>query len=44
MASVQKISPFLMFDSPVEEAAKFYVSDRAAVLSSHKQKTKGNLP
>ena len=26
MASVQKISPFLMFDGPVEEAAKFYVS------------------
>ena len=26
MASVQKISPFLMFDGPVEDAAKFYVS------------------
>jgi predicted 3-demethylubiquinone-9 3-methyltransferase (glyoxalase superfamily) len=26
MASVQKISPFLMFDGPVEEAARFYVS------------------
>jgi uncharacterized glyoxalase superfamily protein PhnB len=26
MASIQKISPFLMFDGPVEEAAKFYVS------------------
>lgn len=26
MANVQKISPFLMFDGPVEEAAKFYVS------------------
>ena len=26
MASVQKISPFLMFDGPVEEAAKFYVA------------------
>lgn len=26
MASVQKIAPFLMFDGPVEEAAKFYVS------------------
>ena len=26
MASVQTISPFLMFDGPVEEAAKFYVS------------------
>jgi predicted 3-demethylubiquinone-9 3-methyltransferase (glyoxalase superfamily) len=24
MASVQKTSPFLMFDAPVEEAAKFY--------------------
>ena len=26
MAYVQKIAPFLMFDGPVEEAAKFYVS------------------
>jgi hypothetical protein len=26
MASVQKISPFLMFDGPVEEAANLYVS------------------
>jgi predicted 3-demethylubiquinone-9 3-methyltransferase (glyoxalase superfamily) len=26
MANVQKISPFLMFDGPVEDAAKFYVS------------------
>jgi predicted 3-demethylubiquinone-9 3-methyltransferase (glyoxalase superfamily) len=26
MASVQKISPFLMFDGPVEDAARFYVS------------------
>ena len=26
MASVQKISPFLMFDGSVEDAAKFYVS------------------
>jgi predicted 3-demethylubiquinone-9 3-methyltransferase (glyoxalase superfamily) len=26
MPSVQKIFPFLMFDGPVEEAAKFYVS------------------
>ena len=26
MASIQKISPFLMFDGPVEEVAKFYVS------------------
>lgn len=26
MASIQKISPFLMFDGPVEDAAKFYVS------------------
>ena len=26
MASVQKISPFLTYDGPVEEAAKFYVS------------------
>jgi predicted 3-demethylubiquinone-9 3-methyltransferase (glyoxalase superfamily) len=26
MASVQQISPFLMFDAPVEDAAKFYVS------------------
>ena len=26
MAVVQKISPFLMFDGPVEEAATFYVS------------------
>ena len=26
MATVQKISPFLMFDGPVDELAKFYVS------------------
>ena len=26
MAFVQKMPPFLMFDGPVEEAAKFYVS------------------
>ena len=26
MATVQKISPFLMFNGPVDEAAKFYVS------------------
>lgn len=26
MANAQKISPFLMFDGPVEDAAKFYVS------------------
>lgn len=26
MASVQKISPFLMFDAPVDEPAKFYAS------------------
>jgi predicted 3-demethylubiquinone-9 3-methyltransferase (glyoxalase superfamily) len=26
MANVQKISPFLMFEGPVEEAARFYVS------------------
>ena len=26
MPSVQKISPFLMFDGPVEDAATFYVS------------------
>jgi predicted 3-demethylubiquinone-9 3-methyltransferase (glyoxalase superfamily) len=26
MANVQKISPFLMFNGPVDEAARFYVS------------------
>ena len=26
MASIQKISPFLMFEGPVEDAARFYVS------------------
>jgi predicted 3-demethylubiquinone-9 3-methyltransferase (glyoxalase superfamily) len=26
MPSVQKISPFLMFEGPVEDAAQFYVS------------------
>lgn len=33
MASVQKISPFLMFDGPVEEAASFFVKckDQAEV-------------
>ena len=37
MASVQKISPFVMLDVSVEEAAKFYVSFT-------QQETKGNLP
>ena len=46
MASVQRISPLLMFDGPVEEAAKFYVSVCAGPLSlrSGSRKSQPRLP